>query len=241
MSNPSPQHNVKIRKVIESGGLYHRPINYGSNLNLFNYGENVSVPVLEGYVYDKRYLAKIYGLFEKSLATHRRVLHLRADLRFPQHSVDMPIAMDSTVITRFFSSLKAKLSADIAKRKKQGYRVHETKLFYAWASEYGGLSEHQHYHVVILLNADTYRGMNYGSNSDRGLYIMIDQAWLSAIALSGAADTASGLVHVPGESTAVIHKDDARARENAMRRSSYLAKINTKLKGHGRRSFGCSR
>lgn len=241
MNNSNPQHAVRYRKVRVDGKSLQQPINYGSNVRLHNYGELTEIPVLEGHVYDKRYLAKIYGVFERSLATYKRVLHIRVDLRFPQYSVDLPIRMDSGAITRFFSSFRAKLKADIAKRKKQGHRVHDTEPFYAWACEYGEVSSQQHYHVLILLNADTYRGMRYHSDSDRGLYRMIDQAWLSAIAFPGEADTASGLVHVPDRSTAVIHRDDTPAREKALGRASYLAKKKTKLRGHGRRSFGCSR
>ncbi len=92
------------------------------------------------------------------LVQHRAVSLIRVDLRFPEH---MPVTImdpdpDSAVISRFFESLKAKIQAYQRKKRRTNKRVRATTLHYFWCREFGKEKGRKHYHVILLLNKDTW-------------------------------------------------------------------------------------
>ncbi|CAK7007056.1 MAG: hypothetical protein MEPRV_00321 [Providencia sp.] len=68
--------------------------------------------------HNEHYIQKINHTIRKSLLTYNRVTAIRVDLRFP--SSNILYLDDSNVITRFFESLKAKINADLKRKKKHG-------------------------------------------------------------------------------------------------------------------------
>ncbi len=92
------------------------------------------------------------------LAQHRAVSLIRVDLRFPEYmpATIMDTDLDSAVISRFFASLKAKIQAYQRKKRRANKRVRATTLRYFWCREFGKEKGRKHYHVILLLNKDTW-------------------------------------------------------------------------------------
>ncbi|EQB3642348.1 YagK/YfjJ domain-containing protein [Raoultella ornithinolytica] len=89
------------------------------------------------------HLKKIEQTIDKALSEHPRVLAVRVDLHTPvlKPLNDMPdeanfARTDSSVISRFTDSLKAKISHYLNKREKEGKRVRKTSLRVVWAREF---------------------------------------------------------------------------------------------------------
>lgn len=123
---------------------------------------------LYGYIYHTS--SKMYGLVnshnlnriiqtvDKAISQYGRVLAVRCDLRFANVDPDSPDVFqnnDNAVMTRFIESLKSQVSADLYRKATQLARVHQTDVLYTWAREQDE-SSYQHYHVLILLNYNTY-------------------------------------------------------------------------------------
>ncbi|STI14933.1 malate transporter [Escherichia coli] len=112
----------------------------------------------------------------RALDVHPRLTALRVDLRLP----DVPAATDAAVISRFINALKARINAYQKRKRREGKRVHPTTLHYAWAREFGELKGKKHYHLLLLVNRDTWcRAGDY--RAPRSLAGMIKQAWCSAL------------------------------------------------------------
>lgn len=105
---------------------------------------------------------RITDTFLNALKAYPRVLMLRVDLR----TADIPAATDAAVISRFTDSLKSKIYAYQQRKQKEGKRVHATTLRYIWAREYGPKNGKKHYHMVLLLNRETW--CSAGNYSDPG-------------------------------------------------------------------------
>ncbi|MEN1769105.1 YagK/YfjJ domain-containing protein, partial [Pseudomonas aeruginosa] len=88
----------------------------------------------------------------RALDVHPRLTALRVDLRLP----DVPAATDAAVISRFINALKARINAYQKRKRREGKRVHPTTLHYAWAREFGELKGKKHYHLLLLVNRDTW-------------------------------------------------------------------------------------
>lgn len=125
------------------------------------------------------------------------------------------------------------------KRKhREGKRVHSSTLHYAWAREFGELKGKKHYHLLLLVNRDTWcRAGDY--RAPGSLAGMIKQAWCSALGVdAGRYDT---LAHFPDKPAVWLERDDETGFQQVLERSGYLAKEHTKARGTGERNFGCSR
>ncbi|ENF0690270.1 MULTISPECIES: inovirus Gp2 family protein [Morganellaceae] len=190
--------------------------------------------------YNEHYIQKINHTIRKSLLTHNRVAAIRVDLRFPSSNIFN--FNDSSVITRFFESLKAKIEADLKRKNKAWKRNHSCSLFYVWVREFGEIKNRKHYHVLLLLNKDVYKGLGDFKKTEGTLYALIQQAWCCAIGIDYPTDRYS--VQIPDK--AVTWLDNSNTyNENSIfelnQRCRYLAKEHTKYYGDGERSFGCSR
>lgn len=191
------------------------------------------------------YLQRCQDIIDLALATHPRLMAVRIDLHFPSNE----LAADTKAITRFIDSLKAKLKANRKSKKKEaeGKRVHDTSLFYIWVREIGEESELAHYHLVLMLNKDAFCSLgNYqASLTDKherpSLFIMICQAWCSALKLSNIEKHAS-LVHFPQHPWYWPRAEERNSGDHKrlLKRVSYMAKDRTKIYSKETRSFGCS-
>ncbi|HAJ0466679.1 TPA: inovirus Gp2 family protein, partial [Escherichia coli] len=129
----------------------------------------------------------------RALDVHPRLTALRVDLRLP----DVPAATDAAVISRFINALKARINAYQKRKRREGKRVHPTTLHYAWAREFGELKGKKHYHLLLLVNRDTWcRAGDY--RAPRSLAGMIKQAWCSALGVD--AGPYATLAHFPDTS-----------------------------------------
>ena len=193
---------------------------------------------------------KVISVINHALADHPRTIAIRFDLRFPWDLLDslcydspsQHFRADREVITRFFKSLKSKINHSLKIRKREGKRVHPTSIRYIWCREIND-SVHCHYHVLILLNKDTFHSIGNYRITESGLSGMIYSAWASAIELS--EDDSFRLVHFPENAYYTINKNADRHTfeedyNSLVNRALYLAKIVTKYTADGGRSFGTS-
>ncbi|KHI13544.1 inovirus-type Gp2 protein, partial [Escherichia coli] len=125
------------------------------------------------------------------------------------------------------------------KRKhREGKREHSSTLHYAWAREFGELKGKKHYHLLLLVNRDTWcRAGDY--RAPGSLAGMIKQAWCSALGVDVGCHAT--LVHFPAWPAVWLERDDDAGLRDMLKRADYLAKEYTKVNGTGERNFGCSR
>lgn len=202
-------------------------------------------PLLPNNDYIEEYLWSIDDVIKNALCQYPRVMVIRFDLHLPSkiNCIDIPDEFDSTVISKFFDSLKAKIDANINHRLTQGKRVHPCKLRYVWVKEICSANQ-PHYHVAIFLNNDTYNSLgNYNVNDGSNTYSRIIEAWASA--LGRECYQVNNLVHFP-MNRPIYYLDRYSLEfedtyEQLFKRLSYFAKIQTKSYGHGSKLFSCSR
>ncbi|MBO2576334.1 inovirus Gp2 family protein [Shewanella algae] len=190
----------------------------------------------------KSYLEAIFRTLNASLNEHPRTFMVRFDLHLPQlNFIDSPMLCGTSVISRFFKSLNAKIQHDRESKRREGKRVHPCTLRYIWAKERAEAAT-DHYHVAIFLNNDAYSHLGCFGQSGRNLRTKIIEAWASAIGLDEY--NCKGLVHFPlAKPMYYLNCNDAdfsQEYESAFYRLSYLAKLETKHFGDRTRSFGCS-
>jgi len=194
------------------------------------------------------YMARIKETISRALNEHPRTLAIRVDLRLPTVGEDPDTLTnlansDSHVISRFFDSLKAQIDADVARKKRGGIRTFECSLRYIWVKEKN--KEHNdHYHVLLLLNKDTYHRLGSYSSSESNLAMRISRALTSALGIDN--DVFSSLTHFPENPLYFLNRNAAPLEfqnmlSQLLYRASYLAKKETKQYGDGFRSFSCSR
>jgi len=193
------------------------------------------------------YLLSNKRVMDDALSTHPRTLAIRVDLRFPSiyHEPDYPRGNSKSEITRFIESFKSKVKSEIAKRKREGKRVHSCHVSYIWVLEYGENGS-EHYHVALFLNNDSFRslGSKTTPNESSPLVNIIVEAWESALNIS--FEQAWNLVNIPLNPSyrlklAVCPEQD-KIYCDLFKRLSYFAKLDTKVYGAGERnSYGCSR
>ncbi|WP_157908224.1 YagK/YfjJ domain-containing protein, partial [Escherichia coli] len=107
--------------------------------------------------------------------------------------------------SRFINALKARIDAYQKRKYREGKRVHSSTLHYAWAREFGELKGKKHYHLLLLVNRDT---------------------WCSALGVdAGRYDT---LAHFPDKPAVWLERDDETGFQQVLERAGYLAKEHTK-------------
>ncbi|MAD75682.1 MAG: hypothetical protein CML20_13000 [Rheinheimera sp.] len=183
------------------------------------------------------YLHRILTIVDRALADHPRTLAIRFDLHLPCGYGDV----GSDLMTKFVESLKAQIKADLHRRAAQGKRVHHCNMRYIWARERAD-SDSPHFHVVILLNHDSYHTLGvYVDDQARNMASRIRKAWAST--LRRLPEEILGLVHFPANPTYSVNvnsPDFWAMKTDLFRRLSYFAKLDTKEYGIHSRSFGCS-
>lgn len=195
---------------------------------------------MSSYTYNEDYLRKIDRTIRKSLLVYNRATAIRVDLRFPSSTTCYH--ENSTVITRFIESLKAKIDADLKRKNKVWDRNYSCPLSYVWVREFGEINRKKHYHLLLLVNKDVYWGLGDYTRTEGTLYALIQQAWCSAIGVNYPAERY--LVHIPDNAVTWLDNNNANNESTIFelnQRCRYLAKEHTKYYGDGERSFGCSR
>jgi hypothetical protein len=184
-----------------------------------------------------RHLQRSKETISKALDCHLRTFALRVDLRLP----DELASIDPAVISRFIASLRAKIKSDLKRKEREGKRVHPCTLRFLWVREFNQGEGKKHYHVVLLLNKDTYTFMgDYNKVSD-SLASMISHAWTSALNVDSLRYKT--LTHFPKNPWYSLNrnKDDFQdVYSKFIYRIEYLAKLRSKCNGDGERNFGCS-
>ncbi|MDM2846221.1 inovirus Gp2 family protein [Citrobacter sp. Cpo090] len=195
---------------------------------------------------DLNILNSLLEMVYDTLEQYNRILAIRTDTRFALSHVpgepDLPICFqreDAQAITRFFESLKSQLRADHNRSKRPG---NPTFPSYGWCRE-RDTSEHPHYHLMLLFNADVYGYLgNYQELNAKNMATRIQKAWCSAIGL--AHEDYSTLAEFPPNAVYRFSRIDALDRNSVywrfLIRLAYLAKTKTKDVYNGYRNFGTS-
>lgn len=187
--------------------------------------------------YNVEYQSIISNTILKALETHSRTMAFRCDLRFPD--IETYAEYDSRVITRFFSSLKAKIRSDLKRKARAWGRWYPCVLNYVWVREYGDERGRKHYHLLIFVNKDVYHALGEYRAGGHCLATMVREAWCSATGLHHS-DFGS-LVHFGQRFYVDRNSPDLTNQTQAIERcASYLAKHVTKRYGDGERSIGSS-
>lgn len=190
------------------------------------------------------YLANIRRVIDRAYQEYPRTFAVRVDLRLPDTMTDSPSYFadtDSAAITRFIASLKAQIKNDLARKQKQGARVHPNTLRYIWAKEYGNEGNKPHYHLLLLLNKDNHAFLGDYTARSGNLASMIQQAWISALRMD--FEVGRTLVNFPDQPVYYLHRsspDFSDVLSALFYRASYLAKYTSKRLSVEERSFGCS-
>lgn len=197
---------------------------------------------------NKYQLKKIEQTIDRALNEYPRVLAVRVDLHFPVRRVlcDMSTLddisrTDAEAISRFTASLSAKIKHNEIKKKKEGKRVRETSTRFVWVREFCPTNYKKHYHVLILLNRDSFNSLGSFNNDNGTLLRFIREAWMSAINLIYPKNRE--LVEIPDNPCYFINTKDGKQHEAykaLIYRTSYFAKMTSKCFIDGERNFGCS-
>ncbi|QAB14601.1 inovirus Gp2 family protein [Hydrogenovibrio thermophilus] len=192
----------------------------------------------------KSYLAQLIKLIYAHTWKYPRTLAVRFELLYPKEYSKMPT---NEHITQFFKSLNYRIDKQQETKRKAGTRVHQTDVNYCWVKEQDS-SEHPHYHVLLLLNKDSYQGL--GNYSDPvSLMGLMRNSWAAALSLT--YEQTKGIVnaseHKNNKRIKPVHyvnrgSEDYQAQlDELIYRGSYLCKLETKRFLNNRsRNFGSS-
>ncbi|MGE6384727.1 inovirus Gp2 family protein [Pseudomonas sp. NPDC078416] len=165
---------------------------------------------------------------------YRRLLVVRLELRFPKAMPAGEIP-DNRVLDKFTQSLRSKVKYQRARAGRDGKRAHPTDVRLVWVREFGPVSKRPHYHLMIVVNRDAYRGLGNFNSDDDNLARCIQGAWASALKLN--AEVYRGLVNFSrGGQYKIINGHGYRQVLEAMQ---YLSKEYSKVRD-GARNIGYS-
>lgn len=195
--------------------------------------------------FNQHYLQRLSDVLQSAQDEYPRTLAIRIDLRLSpewitEDSVCCNPNMSGDLLSRFISSLRAKVRHYRHRLKRSDKRAHPCRLRYFWVREID-TAVYPHYHVVLLLNKDLFCGLGSADNP-RSLWRVIQSAWMSALDLR-EDDKYWKLVHFPKNPVYVLDTNASDYSEHYKRlvfRLSYLAKEETKVYSPRERSMGCS-
>ncbi|MEX1221762.1 MAG: inovirus Gp2 family protein [Idiomarina sp.] len=183
------------------------------------------------------YLDSIKAVYDTALSDYSRLFIVRFDLHFP---LDYTGDFNTNVISRFFDSLRDKIAYEERSKAAKGVRCHATKVRYIWVREQSN-NQRPHYHVVLLLNGDRFNGLGRTDSSNTNLANRITRSWAYALKVPEELGV-KGVRFLPDccyrvDSCFGYHHEILLS---LFRRTSYFAKLTTKVYGTPERSFGCS-
>ncbi len=180
------------------------------------------------------YFEIIDGVLRYAMRDYRRLLIVRLELRFPKAMAVSEIP-GNEVLAKFVKSLRSKVSYQRARAIKRGRRAHSTDVRVVWVREFGPVSKRPHYHLMVVVNRDAYRGIGDINSDDDNLANCIQGAWASALNLRSVVY--KGLVSFsPGGQYSIINGNGYQAVLRAMQ---YLCKEYSKVRD-GARNIGYS-
>ncbi|MET4878279.1 inovirus Gp2 family protein [Morganella morganii] len=208
------------------------------------------------YEFNEKYKMIVTDKLYSSLEMYKRIYVVRFDLRFPviinddcdDGIYDYSVVKNNKVITRFFSSVKSKIKAELNRRYSESMKKYKAKLIkhkprryedgmrYVWVKEIGEESERKHYHVLMFFNKDCFFNCNISSRLQR----IIDSAWNSALGLSDEIK----LVHYcffQYENLSIYDDDLEEKKKIMLDYYFYLTKEYTKTYDVKERSIGYSK
>lgn len=194
------------------------------------------------------HVKRLKETLDKALSEYPRTLVVRVDLKLPDFEYAL-YSDDSTLITRFITSLKAQITADLQRKRREGQRDRHCRIRFAWTREFGK-SGKKHYHLVLFFNKDAYGypGRYYSKNDEykHNLALMIMEAWGRTLDNSGRGNTQQyySLTTFP-KSCCFYHLNVNHLSfyidyRRVIDRINYLAKVHSKDYSDGQRNFGCS-
>lgn len=196
----------------------------------------------------KPQLKRIEQTIDKALKEHPRVLAIRVDLHIPNCEVlnDIPTEYDfartdAAVISRFTASLKENVKHHLIKQGRNNKRVRGTSLRFVWAREFCPSNNKKHYHVLLLLNRDTFHTLVTFNNDSVTILQLIRKAWMSAVNLIYPRN--KELVVIPENPCYYLNAKDGKGSDkykDVIFRTSYFAKEKSKCFTDGSRNFGYS-
>ena len=228
--------------------MYKHPTN--KNLNIIKTTTFENLPLIESRRYGsfefiKQYLTSNKRVIDNALDVHHRTIALRVDLHLPCNNFnpDYPKITKEIEMTRFIKSFKSKIHALMNRRRRDGNCTHNTCVNYIWVCEYGKNNSY-HYHLVLFLNHNTFRhpGIKTTPQQSSPLINIIVEAWERALMVS--FETAWDLVTIPQNAIYSLIQtgcpEEDRNYCDLFMRLSYFAKLNTKVYGTNRNSYGSS-
>lgn len=201
---------------------------------------------------NKKYLTTMHRVIDNAIAEHPRTMLVLVILRMPYSRInDLPYPsvynQKDKLLSRFIDSLKAKLRAHASRITKAGKRCHQTSLRYFWVRETGPENQHEHYHMGLLVNKDTFCSLGSFHSERNNLGSYIEEAWLSGLGLSidDVADMGEyeTLVHFPEHPLYYLNCNSVTYDDiwrDMTVRLEYYAKDYSKDYSRQIRSIGCS-
>jgi hypothetical protein len=180
------------------------------------------------------YFEIIDGVLRYAMKDYRRLLIVRLELRFPKCMPANEIP-GNEALGRFVKSLKSKIEFQRARASRGGKRAHSTDVRLVWVREFGPVSKRPHYHLMVVVNRDAYRGVGDFSSNDDNLARCIQGAWTSALKLDYESHRWLVSFSRGGQYTII----NGHGYKAVMRAMQYLSKDNTKVRD-GARNIGYS-
>jgi len=212
------------------------------NLNLHYDNRYLGLPVqTSAGPLVKEWLERIRLSILEQLAKHSRVLAIRIDLRFPSNYWGYE---EEFLGNEFITDFRAHLKRELDRLPQD--RNHDLMLL--CAREYDKHERKPHFHLLILLNGNAFRGTGKWDLSCENLYTRLHEAW--AYALGMRAPEIQGLIQFANGSalesrgqsyvrygSMLLERGDEQMFQNLFWVSSYLAKVATKNFHDGCRPF----
>lgn len=186
------------------------------------------------------HLTKIDQAISWAVERSSKVYAVRLDLRFPQNYEFSGLGDFSNVpIQRFFKFLRKRLDRYCQETPGVGLRRHPHNLVGLWSREYDKGHTRPHFHILLLLNGQTFRALGDLNARGESLYQMVEDSWLSALWCKGFGR--DHLVHRCEAGEYWLTRNDSDGVNDLFRRASYMAKARDKDFADGYHRFGGSR
>ncbi|WP_370641543.1 inovirus-type Gp2 protein [Halorhodospira sp. 9622] len=193
----------------------------------------------------ENFLEQTQTLLQRTRDQNAKSLALRFDLYLPNEAPGLTgIDQGSAILKNFWHNLALEF--------RNAQLSHPPKPEYAWARESGPTAGRTHFHVLLILDANSIRALgtpapsNDATFSDSTLAHRIIRSWLSALGMPSTAQLGHLVNFQKNEHTRTfcahfIHREDDHAWQHLFYLASYLCKANSKPVGQGLRTFETSR
>jgi len=219
----------------------YKPLKRNPNLTISRYWTYAGIKVqpYKGPLITQ-YLNQITNQLNRSLNEHISVIVLRFDLHFPGWFDDEDMSqLKFNIITKFWESFKAKLSACVNRMQKRKINVTYCNPRYIWCKERVLKEGKHHYHCTLFLNSEMYEQILECHPDENLIIAMLEDAWARCLGYS--AYEVKGTVFIPKNAVYQVARANFKQFDDVYYRLSYLAKTSTKWFDDGSQWFGSSR